>query len=58
LTPDKENSIHKTNRDPKSFRVHGDSRKNPGDASEGCIVCDKETRKLIKNTGGIITVIY
>jgi len=29
------------------FRIHGDSRDNPGDASKGCIVLKKEMRLAI-----------
>lgn len=29
------------------FRIHGDSRENPGDASKGCIVLGPQTRAMI-----------
>ena len=29
------------------FLIHGDGVKNPGDASEGCIVLDRKTREAI-----------
>ena len=30
-----------------AFRIHGDSKKNPGDASQGCIVLPPDIRQLI-----------
>ncbi|MFO1434846.1 MAG: RHS repeat-associated core domain-containing protein [Gammaproteobacteria bacterium] len=40
------------------FRIHGDSRRHPGNASEGCIICDLLTReKLTNGSGGTVTVI-
>jgi len=57
LTPLPGNSVFGTNRDPTTFRMHGDSMKRPGDASEGCIVCGAKTRNTIyKNDGGGATV--
>ncbi|MDX7993443.1 tlde1 domain-containing protein, partial [Xenorhabdus littoralis] len=29
------------------FRIHGDSRARPGEASEGCIIVGKEARREI-----------
>ena len=36
----------------KLFRIHGDSRKHPGDASEGCIVVPPSARDTISKLGG------
>ncbi|WP_411727837.1 hypothetical protein [Methyloglobulus sp.] len=57
LNPLPGNSVFGTSRDPTTFRMHGDSSKRPGDASEGCIVCGPKTRNTIyKNDGGGATV--
>ncbi len=58
LEPDPENDVHKTKRNPNSFRAHGDSRLKPGEASEGCIVCGPATRKEMVETGGTVTVTH
>ena len=34
-----------------SFLIHGDSLKNPGDASEGCIILDRNVRQTIAVSG-------
>jgi hypothetical protein len=57
LSPRPGNDVFNTNRDPNSFRVHGDSRAHPGDASQGCIICGRNTRQTLVNEGGTITVI-
>jgi RHS repeat-associated protein len=41
-----------SNRDKNSMRIHGDSTKHPGEASEGCIVVDKDVRKRINEDCG------
>ncbi|MCG3171196.1 MAG: hypothetical protein CALGDGBN_02791 [Pseudomonadales bacterium] len=56
LIPQPGNDVFNMNRDPNSFRVHGDSSQHPGDASEGCIVCGRSTRSTLVNEGGSITV--
>jgi hypothetical protein len=33
------------------FLIHGDSKKNPGDASEGCIILSPMIRKKIADSG-------
>ncbi|MCC8392658.1 DUF2778 domain-containing protein [Paraburkholderia sp. MMS20-SJTR3] len=33
------------------FMIHGDSERDPGNASKGCIVVEKKTRKKIWNSG-------
>jgi len=48
-----------TNRAKDMFRIHGDSKKHPGDASEGCIVQGGDVRKKITNgcgKGSILSV--
>jgi RHS repeat-associated protein len=40
------------NRSPDMFRIHGDSLNHPGDASQGCIVIDPDTRRKISNNCG------
>lgn len=32
------------------FRIHGDSNKHPGDASEGCIILGRTTREKISHS--------
>jgi hypothetical protein len=34
------------------FRIHADSAAHPGDASDGCIVCDKAIREQVRRGGG------
>jgi hypothetical protein len=51
LTPDIGNAMF--GRD--GFLVHGDSRTDPGTASQGCIVVGPETRKKMSG-GGTLTV--
>jgi hypothetical protein len=33
------------------FQIHGDSRSNPGNASNGCIIMNRATREKIWNSG-------
>lgn len=33
------------------FLIHGDDKKNPGTASQGCIILDAKTRKTIADSG-------
>jgi hypothetical protein len=42
LTPDGHNAHGRS-----QFLIHGDSKKNPGSASEGCIILPPEVRKKI-----------
>ncbi len=57
LDPKPGNDVFSNGRKPYSFRMHGDSRKNPGKASEGCIVCSRKTRDDLTNgSGGSIYV--
>jgi len=46
------NEVYDTFRDPASFLIHAESSEHPGEASEGCIVCDKRTRDQISKYGG------
>jgi hypothetical protein len=46
LTPDGHDAHKRT-----EFLIHGDSKKNPGTASEGCIILDAATRKKIAASG-------
>ena len=32
------------------FRIHGDSRRNPGQASEGCIILNRRQREAIRDS--------
>lgn len=57
LNPQDGNDVYDTNRDPDSFRAHGDSADHPGDASHGCLVCGKPARQDMINSGGTISVI-
>lgn len=34
-----------------AFRIHGDSKTNPGNASHGCIILSRVVRELIWNSG-------
>lgn len=34
-----------------AFRIHGDSIRNPGSASNGCIILSRHVRELIWNSG-------
>lgn len=43
LTPDSENEMY--GRD--SFEIHGDSITHPGEASDGCIILDKNAREQV-----------
>lgn len=47
LTPDAGNEMHGRS----GFLIHGDSKVNPGTASEGCIVLSHFTRQRIANSG-------
>jgi hypothetical protein len=46
LSPDGHNAHGRT-----QFLIHGDSKKNPGNASEGCIILSAEIRKRIADSG-------
>lgn len=56
LHPSGDNSVHNTNRDGTTFRMHGDSADNPGSASEGCIICSRPTRDKLDESKGVIHV--
>ncbi len=43
LTPDKSNTMHGRS----GFLIHGDSRRHPGQASNGCIILDLALREAI-----------
>lgn len=47
-------------RDDKTFRMHGDSVRRPGEASEGCVICNKNTRRAISTNdgGGATFIVY
>lgn len=49
LSPDglTQQRIRELDRDPDSFRIHGDEIKNPGFASEGCIIMPRVTREAL-----------
>ena len=42
LSPHRHNCYGRTH-----FRIHGDSSKHPGEASEGCIILPRKTREFI-----------
>jgi hypothetical protein len=46
LTPEGHSALGRT-----EFLIHGDSKKNPGSASEGCIVLSPEIRGRIAESG-------
>lgn len=46
LTPYGHDALGRT-----AFLVHGDSRRNPGNASEGCIIMSRKTREKISSSG-------
>jgi len=46
LTPDGHDALGRT-----EFLIHGDSKKNPGNASEGCIILGPDIRKQIADSG-------
>lgn len=46
VTPDGHNALGRT-----EFLIHGDSKKNPGAASEGCIILEPEIRQKIADSG-------
>jgi hypothetical protein len=46
LTPKGHNALGRS-----EFLIHGDSIKNPGKASEGCIILPKLVREKIANSG-------
>mgnify|MGYP001549603940 CR=1 FL=1 len=40
------------------FLIHGDSKKRPGEASNGCIILPAEDRRAISDAGGgTVTVV-
>ena len=47
LTPDPDNLMHRRS----GFLIHGDSRKAPGTASEGCIILARAIREGIWQSG-------
>lgn len=47
LSPAKENQMFGRS----AFQIHGDSVKNPGTASSGCIIMPRNIRELIWNSG-------
>jgi len=46
VTPEGHNALDRT-----EFLIHGDSKKNPGSASEGCIILEPAIRKQIAESG-------
>jgi RHS repeat-associated protein len=50
LTPDPDNSVFQTRRQPQSFLIHADNAAN--DASEGCTICEKRIRDIIARYPG------
>jgi hypothetical protein len=46
LTPDGHDAHGRT-----QLLIHGDSKKNPGNASEGCIILSSEVRKKVADSG-------
>jgi hypothetical protein len=46
LSPDGHDAHGRT-----AFLIHGDSKKNPGSASEGCIILSADVRKKIAESG-------
>ncbi len=46
LSPDGHGAHGRTN-----FLIHGDAKKNPGNASEGCIILPAEVREKIAQSG-------
>jgi RHS repeat-associated protein len=50
LTPDPDNSVFQTRRQPQSFLIHADNTAN--DASEGCTICEKRIRDIIARYPG------
>ena len=47
LTPDPANEMFGRS----SFLMHGDSLRDPGEASEGCIIMSRETREHVWSSG-------
>ena len=47
LDPDPENDMHGRS----GFLIHGDSKSDPGNASEGCIILGRAFREQIWNSG-------
>ncbi|HSD69673.1 MAG TPA: RHS repeat-associated core domain-containing protein, partial [Woeseiaceae bacterium] len=52
LTPAPGNTQFPSTRDPNSFLVHGDNAQQNRTASEGCIICSRQTRDTIDAAGG------
>jgi hypothetical protein len=50
LSPDPDNSVFQTQRQPQSFLIHADNATN--DASEGCTVCEKRIRDILAKYPG------
>jgi hypothetical protein len=47
LTPDETNEMFRRH----DFRIHGDSKSEPGMASEGCIILSRDVRRRIWESG-------
>ncbi len=52
LTPTVNNNQFPSTRDPNSFLMHGDNSQGNQSASQGCIICPRNTRNTINNSGG------
>lgn len=39
------------------FRIHGDSKSHPGEASDGCIIIDRHSRDMMFQPGNILLVV-
>lgn len=50
LSPDADNSVFQTRRQPQSFLIHADNAAN--EASEGCTICEKRVRDFIAKYPG------
>ena len=52
LTPTENNNQFPSTRDPNSFLMHGDNSRGNQSASQGCIICARNTRNTIDAAGG------
>lgn len=52
LTPTANNNQFPNTRDPNSFLMHGDNSQGNQSASQGCIICSRNTRNTIDAAGG------
>ena len=52
LTPSADSNQFPTTRDSGSFLMHGDNPQMNNTASEGCVICSRETRNQINEAGG------